>query len=79
MINLELTERDHLRACPFCGGSDLALENTHTASYWIACNDCGAQVPGKAFGRDLASDKLKMSHHARAKASAINVWNGGLL
>lgn len=35
-----------LNPCPFCGGDDLEIINTHTASFWVECVDCNARVPG---------------------------------
>jgi Lar family restriction alleviation protein len=73
IINLALTKRDHIEPCPFCGGWDLALENTHTASYWVACNDCNAQVSGEPYGTDRR--RPTMRQHRLAKASALKAWN----
>lgn len=35
-----------LNPCPFCGGDDLEIINTHTPSFWVECVDCNARVPG---------------------------------
>lgn len=58
-----------LRACPFCGG-DPKLEHTWTASYWIECEDCGAEASGK-----WAGDASKAKDHKKAAQSAIAAWN----
>ena len=41
-----------LLPCPFCGmKSSLRVKNTHTAAFWVECDDgeggCGAQVHGE--------------------------------
>jgi hypothetical protein len=57
-----------LLPCPFCGGSEAAVENTHTASYWVEC-PCGAERHGESFdGRSRAA-------HRRSFLSAIRAWN----
>lgn len=68
-IHLTLNENDKLKPCPFCGGEDLELQNTHTASYWIECLSCGCELHGEAFSPD---DDFQ-AHHA-AKDSAIEAW-----
>lgn len=74
IIHLTLTRRDRLMPCPFCGGWDMELQNTHTACYWISCS-CGVEVHGKAFGSSIPSPSLTRRHHVLAKKSAIDVWN----
>ena len=67
IISLTLVH-DYVLRCPFCGGDDIELKNTHTASYWIECK-CGAEMHGRPFpGHGLKS-------HEKAKASAIEKWN----
>jgi len=44
-----MTDTAALKRCPFCGGENLDIGNTHTASFWIECVDCGAQVSGEYF------------------------------
>lgn len=75
IINLTLEVGDSFLPCPFCGSVDIELANTHRASYWMECRDCGATVHGKAHGRDRASDKLTMRQHRMAKRSALAAWN----
>ena len=59
-----------LTPCPFCGCAVLELSNTHTASYWIECTNCGAQVTGEPFYGDD-----KALNHLLAKRSAVKAWN----
>lgn len=82
IINLKLTARDreNLESCPFCGGDDLELSNTHTACYWVSCLACEeagfrVEVTGRSFGGDRPSEQLSLGQHRRAKASAIEGWN----
>jgi glutathione S-transferase len=64
----EPTVDPELKPCPFCGGSDLEVANTHTASYWVECM-CGAQRGGTPQnGRSRRSHRL-------AFLDAINAWN----
>lgn len=40
-----------LRPCPFCGGINPAIRNTHTPSFMVEC-ECGAEVhagTGRSF------------------------------
>ena len=50
IINLTLEASDDVKPCPFCGAGRESLElcNTHTPSYWIACQ-CTAEVHGVAY------------------------------
>ena len=72
IINLELEASDEVLPCPFCGGTDLELCNTHTASYWIEC-PCGAEVRGGGFSPKRGYAQMK--HHLKAKAAALAAWN----
>lgn len=47
-----------LLPCPFCGGNDLEIANTHTASFWVACNDCDAEVHGDYVEGPQRDDKF---------------------
>lgn len=67
--NVEL-EEEEVKPCPFCGSADIALCNTHTAAYWMECQDCGAQVDGHSYA-SLDDDE---SHLASAR-SALEAWN----
>lgn len=77
MFNLQLNRREleTLKPCPFCGSRTISINNTHTASYWMSCDDCEAETHGQAFGRHLTSEKQTIVHHQRAKASAVRAWN----
>lgn len=69
----QLRKNDVLRPCPFCGGTEQELCNTHMPYYWIACA-CGAEVSGKSYGtsgRVAPTEK----HHRQAATSAIRRWN----
>lgn len=74
-MNLKLRSTDKLKPCPFCGSEDLDLCNTHTASYWIECQCCTAQVHGKSFGDKFPSELQTRRHHRSAADSAITKWN----
>jgi len=71
IINLKLTsrERKSLPPCPFCGGRELSLENTHTACYHVHCDSCGAE----AGGDYVYLPNLRRAH-ALAKRRAIAAW-----
>ncbi len=62
-----------LLPCPFCGGSVLKLCNTHTAKYWVECEDCEAQVGGEVFGENKREQTP--AQHRRAMVSAVRAWN----
>ncbi len=47
-----------LLPCPFCGGTDLEITNTHTASFWIVCNDCDAEAHGDYVEGPQRDDKF---------------------
>lgn len=38
-----------LAPCPFCGGADIRLHNTHTPKFSVECEDCGAEAHGEYF------------------------------
>jgi hypothetical protein len=61
-----------LLPCPFCGGSNLDVEHTHTAAYWVLC-ECGAEVHGKAFGTSRMEPTDR--DHREALKSACVKWN----
>lgn len=73
-INLTLGPRDKLKPCPFCGGTELSLENTHTPSYWISC-ECGVEMHGRALGTTATSHEARVRAHQRGKRAAIAAWN----
>lgn len=66
-----------LKACPFCGGDDLAVCNTHTATYWVQCNACHAQKDGEDIeSADDAQTKAELVvAHYEAFLSAVLGWN----
>ena len=74
ITNLELVSKDKVLVCPFCGGPP-ELQNTHTACYWIECQNCEAQVSGEAYGTNVSSQNLSLRQHQLAKNSAIKSWN----
>lgn len=61
---------EKLKPCPFCGGQNLELLNTHTPYYWIECV-CGAQL-----NDDFPADRKETDkgHIASAKR-VIEKWN----
>ena len=67
--HFHLDGKDQVRPCPFCGGTEVALLNTHTASYWIECEGCGVEVRGKASGGS------SVSAHRKAAKSTLAAWN----
>jgi len=64
-----LSRTDELLPCAFCGDIEISLENTHTASYWLECQRCGAQVNGESEPGNSILD------HECAAFSAIEKWN----
>lgn len=74
-MNLTLRTRDTVKPCPFCGSRDVELCNTHTATYWLECQGCGAEVSGKAYGTNTPSEKQTPRQHRLAVVSALVAWN----
>lgn len=74
ITNLTLTADDHPLPCPFCGGADLELSNTHTACYTVVC-PCGVEVTGASFSGNYSSDRIPRARHVTAKANALAAWN----
>lgn len=73
-MNLELTGRDKLKPCPFCGGTEMKLTSTHTPSYWIEC-PCGAEVHARGISpRSTNPDAIRRCHQ-QAKRLTIQAWN----
>lgn len=67
--------------CPFCGGVDLVLENTHAPMYAVECRGCGAVGP--SFGingvyevqdAEMARNKAEPVHR-KAFREALVAWN----
>ncbi len=69
-MNLKLRKTDRLKPCPFCGCRDPELANTHTASYWMQCPECGAEVHGETFPGPTPG-----ARHRASADSAIAKWN----
>lgn len=65
-----------LRNCPFCGGADLEICNTHSPAYWIECVTCGAECPGEVENEGSCATELEaLKAHNRALLSAVECWN----
>jgi hypothetical protein len=75
ITNLKLKLGEFFLPCPFCASITIELRNTHTASYWMECGDCGAQVHGEARGENLQSHKIPVRLHEDAAATALRAWN----
>jgi Lar family restriction alleviation protein len=69
-IHLTLTTADAVLPCPFCGSTDLELQNTHTPHYWIECQGCEAQVSDPGHGR-----RNTLPAHRASKAAVLAAWN----
>lgn len=66
-----------LAACPFCGGDDLSVCNTHTTTYWVQCNACDVQKDGEDIDTsDAEKTGAEMTDdHYKAFLSAVLGWN----
>lgn len=65
-----------LRGCPFCGGTDVEICNTHSPAYWIECLECGAECPGDTDDEASCATELEaLNTHNRALLSAVERWN----
>lgn len=65
-----------LRECPFCGGRDMDIVNTHTPCYWVECNDCETQkhdVDGS--GNPLPDEASARAAHEASVERVIAAWN----
>lgn len=64
-----------LAPCPFCGGRDVDVVNTHTPCYWVECRNCGAEkhCPGQEL-RGKSDAAIRKAHTA-AFIAAIESWN----
>lgn len=71
---------DYVAPCPFCGNQTInadkhvedggiELKNTHTASYWVECGNCTAEISGSNF------DGHNERTHKAAALSALAAWN----
>jgi Lar family restriction alleviation protein len=74
IINLQLEPTDKLLPCPFCGGTEMVLENTHSPSYWIEC-PCGAEMHAGGVKWKTEAGKNSMANHKKAKQMTIDAWN----
>ena len=36
------------KPCPFCGSSDIEIEQTNPEAIWFRCNDCGAETESES-------------------------------
>ena len=59
-----------LKPCPFCGSKTAELANTHTASYWVECGTCGAEIHDQKTSRGDG-----MRAHRASAFRAIEAWN----
>lgn len=88
-IHLDLTKRDKLKACPFCGRAwdpycdpddadddDFGpeLQNTGGACYWIRC-PCGVELTGKSFADARQHHEQTREQHLAAKRDVVKKWN----
>jgi Lar family restriction alleviation protein len=78
IIDANLEEGDVAKPCPFCGGEEVELTHSLTASYSIECANCGAQVPGQ-YGGELCPGTANPDHdndaHLAAAKDALAAWN----
>lgn len=72
-----------LLTCPFCGGEEITVENTHTPYYMARCDTCDAEGPGSDFHGNCPGDKWRpglskaktAEIHRAAFLVAIEAWN----
>ncbi len=71
-----------LAPCPFCGGRDLEIANTHTPHYWVRCEGCGAEKhdnsdppDGSAVRDARKSREATKAAHEAAVERAVAGWN----
>lgn len=53
-----------LLPCPFCGGTDLEIANTHTPSFWVRCNECDAEATGEHFPTPTGTVRENRFHYS---------------
>lgn len=70
-FDVELEQGDRLLDCPFCGHPHPSLEHTWTASYWLECVGCGAEVHDN--GR-IGGAESQSAHLASARR-VVKRWN----
>lgn len=64
--------------CPFCGGNELEIWNTHTPHYSVRCLCCGAECPSDEDvhgGGNIMNIRSAKILHLKALESAVNNWN----
>lgn len=66
--------------CPFCNTDNcLDIHNTHTPSYWVQCDNCGAEkhggLPTGYAGGRIRGQARCAALHASALHLAITGWN----
>lgn len=64
-------EGEKINPCPFCGSGNIELHNTHTPTYWMECQGCGARATGQSFNVYGDSE----DSHLAAAQSALTAWN----
>lgn len=68
-----------IHACPFCDSNAVRLQNTYTPSYYVICDNCGANGPNghPVNGTEprYRTRKVALAAHAEAATEAINRWN----
>jgi len=67
-----------LEPCPFCGGMDIEVDNTHTPHYTAICQTCGAEKPAadsRSSGNHSKTKAACRRAHRRSFQSAIDEWN----
>lgn len=67
-----------LKPCPFCGGLEIKVENTHTPYYWAECETCWTEGPRThiAEGSELVRPRSAVAaQHVEAFQAAIDAWN----
>jgi len=70
------TDDDKLKPCPFCGGTNLEMVNTHTAAYWVQCETCGAECGDPTpYGSRLMTKAFAMKIHRASFRRAAKAWN----
>lgn len=58
-----------LQACPFCGSSDVELENVYGLAFHVECHNVKCACTGPSFLQG------KKHNGMWAKEAAINAWN----
>ncbi len=61
-----------LEHCPFCGSTDIEIENTHTPYYWAKCTQCEAEVSEVNYPSDR---KGNHEGHVESINAVVKAWN----